>query len=98
MIDCYFIRELSDLKISFQVETFGKIEMNTYAGWYRQALALSHARSGDSAMLSGYMGKNDTFDNAIADFSFAYADQNVKDYTSLRNAIREGKLEADFKE
>jgi hypothetical protein len=94
----YFFRQLSDLKISIQVETFRKIEMITYAGWCGRALALSHARSGDAAILSGYVGKSDTFDNAIADFSFAYADQNVKDHTSLRNAIREGKLEVDFEE
>ena len=94
----YFFRQLRDIKISIRVETFGKIEMITYADWCGQALALSHARSGDSSILSGYMGKSDTFDNAIADFSFAYADQNVKDHASLRNAIRRGKLEADFEE
>jgi hypothetical protein len=30
-------------------------------------------------MLSSYMGKSDTFDRAIADFSMLYADQNEKD-------------------
>ena len=57
-------------------------------------LALSHARSGDPAMISGYLGKNDSFDKAIAAFSIAYADQNEKDHAMLKRAIRDGKVEA----
>jgi uncharacterized protein (DUF2252 family) len=92
----YFIRQLRDIKISLRVETFGKAEMLSYADWCGQALALSHARSGDAAMLSGYMGNSDTLDKAIAKFSFAYADQNEKDHASFLKAIKSGKLEAEF--
>ena len=92
----YFFRQLRDIKISIRVETFGKTEMIAYADWCGQALALSHARSGDAAILSGYMGKSDTFDKAIADFSFAYADQNEKDHAEIKNAIRTGRIEAEF--
>jgi len=73
------IRQLSDIKISMKAEIFGKSEMVSYADWCRQAMALFHSRSGDAAMLSGYMENSETFDNAIACFSFAYADQNEKD-------------------
>ncbi len=65
------------------METFGAPEMDLYASWCGRALALSHARSGSSAMLSGYMGKSDAFDRAIAAFSVAYADQNEKDHAAL---------------
>ena len=58
------------------------------------SLALSHARSGDAAMISGYLGKSDSFDKAIAAFSIAYADQNEKDHAVLKRAIRDGKVEA----
>ena len=34
----------------------------------REGAALSHARSGTSALLSGYMGKTDAFDKVIAEF------------------------------
>jgi hypothetical protein len=61
-------------------------------------LALSHARSGDAAMLSGYMGSNASFDNASAGFSVASADQNDKDYASLLRAIKNGELKARFEE
>jgi uncharacterized protein (DUF2252 family) len=94
----FFIRQLRDIKITIRVETFGKTEMIAYADWCGQAMALSHARSGDAAMLSGYMGTSDTFDKAIAGFSIAYADQNEKDYDALMRSIREGKIEAEFEE
>jgi hypothetical protein len=94
----FFFRQLRDVKISLKVETFGKSEMMSYADWCGQALALSHARSGDAAMISGYMGNSNTFDNAIAEFSFAYAEQNEKDFDSFKQAIKSGKIEAEFEE
>ena len=92
----YFFRQLRDIKISIKVETFGKSEMLSFADWCGQALALSHARSGDSAMLSGYMGSSDTFDQAIAAFSIAYADQNEKDQAAFKKAIKSGRIEAEY--
>ena len=75
------------MKLSAMVEIFGQHDMAIYAGWCGKALALSHARSGNSAMLSGYMGKSDVFDKAIASFSMAYADQNEKDHAALARAV-----------
>ena len=69
-----------------------------YAGWCGEALALSHARSGDAAMLSGYMGNNDIFDIAISRFALEYANQNEKDYAVFKKAIVSGKLEASYEE
>ena len=94
----YFFRQLRDIKISMKVETFGKAEMTGFADWCGKALALSHARSGDAAMLSGYMGRSDTFDQAIAEFSFAYAIQNEKDHASFKKAIKSGRIEAEIEE
>jgi uncharacterized protein (DUF2252 family) len=94
----FFIRQLRDIKISVRVETFGQTEMDLYATWCGRALALSHARAGCSATLSGYMGKSDTFDRAIAGFSVAYADQNEKDHAALDRAVGKGKVKAVFEE
>ena len=94
----FFVRQLRDMKLSLMVETFGQLEMNIFAGWCGKALALSHARSGNSAMLSGYMGKSDVFDRAIASFSLAYADQNEADHAALEGAVRSGKVPAVFEE
>jgi uncharacterized protein DUF2252 len=49
-------------------------------------------------MLSGYMGKSDIFDRAIADFAVAYADQSEKDHAALDRAVRKGKVKAVFEE
>jgi uncharacterized protein (DUF2252 family) len=92
----YFVRQLRDIKISIRVETFGAPEMHLYATWCGRALALSHARSGSSALLSGYMGKSDDFDRALASFSVAYADQSEKDHAALKRAIRSGQVKAQF--
>jgi uncharacterized protein (DUF2252 family) len=90
----YYVRQLRDVKIKFAVETFGTAEMTLFSQWCGYSLALSHARSGDAAVISGYLGKSDTFDKAIAAFSIAYADQNEKDHAALKRAIRDGKVEA----
>ena len=94
----FYIRQLRDIKIKFAVETFGKAMMLLDAKWCGHTLALSHARSGDPALISGYLGKSDAFDEAIEAFSVAYADQNDKDYAALKRAISSGKLEAVIEE
>jgi uncharacterized protein (DUF2252 family) len=94
----YFFRQLRDTKISPRVEILGPSELSQYGAWCGRALALSHARSGSSAMLSGYLGKSDAFDQAIAEFSVDYADQNEKDHAALERAIRTRKVKAVFEE
>jgi len=94
----FFIRQLRDIKISIRVETFGRMEMGLYAGWCGRALALSHARAGHPAILGGYMGKSDTFDQAIASFAMAYAEQNERDHAALARAVKQGKVKAVLEE
>jgi uncharacterized protein (DUF2252 family) len=90
----FYVRQLRDVKIKFAVETFGKAMMTVFAECCGSSLALSHARSGDAAMISGYLGKSDSFDTAITAFSIAYADQNERDHAALKRAIRAGKVKA----
>jgi len=90
----FFVRQLKDIKISIRVETFRSAEMDLYATWCGRALALSHARSGSAVVLSGYMGRSDLFDQALASFAVAYADQNEKDHGAIVRAVREGTIEA----
>jgi hypothetical protein len=60
-------------------------------GW---TLARAHAKSGDAATISGYLGKSDAFDRALGKFALAYADQIQKDHATLVNAIRSGRVTA----
>jgi hypothetical protein len=88
----YYIRQLRDAKVKPVLEIMKPQTMNDYAkacGW---ALARAHARTSDPSLLSGYMGKNDEFADAIVKFSILYADQNEADYNKMLQAIKEGKL------
>lgn len=90
----FYIRQLRDMKLKPLVELFTPEVMNHYAELCGWVLASAHARSGDAAKIAGYLGKKEDFDEAIADFSESYADQNELDYKALVQAIREGRLEA----
>src|SRR5262249_7321542 len=72
----YYIRQLRDVKVKMLVEIFSTNVMLLYAKMCGWALALAHARSGEPAKISGYLGTSDKFDSALADFSIAYADQS----------------------
>jgi hypothetical protein len=89
----YYIRQLRDLKVKLLVETFHPDAMIIYAKMCGWALALAHARSGQPAEISGYIGKSERFDEAITDFAIAYADQSERDYEVLKKAVRKGKLQ-----
>ncbi len=89
----YYIRQLKDMKVKPLVEVFTPSVMLEYAGLCGWTLAHAHARSGESAKISGYLGKGDKFDEAIAEFSVAYADQSEQDHAVLVEAVRAGKLE-----
>ena len=90
----FFLRQLSDAKIKPVVEIMKEANLKGYARLCGMALARAHARSGDAAVLTGYMGKSTAFEDALADFSAAYADQNERDHAALMNAIRSGRVEA----
>jgi len=89
----FYIRQLRDMKTKILVELFGLTDMLQYAEMCGFTLARAHARSGDSAVISGYLGQSDTFDKAIAAFSVAYADQSEKDHAILMKAVRRGDLD-----
>ncbi|MEL7206630.1 MAG: DUF2252 domain-containing protein [Actinomycetota bacterium] len=91
-VDFYF-RQLWDGKGSFDVEDMGAKRLRRYARSCGAALALAHARSGDAAMIDGYVGDDATFDEALADFAEAYADRNEADYARLTAAIDGGDIE-----
>ena len=42
--------------------------------------------------MASYLGGVDNFDQAIAEFSEAYADQNERDYDALVQAEKDGRI------
>jgi hypothetical protein len=57
-------------------------------------LAHAHARSTDSIAIAGYLGSGDTFDRAVTQFAFIYADQNDRDYAAFVAAIDSSRIDA----
>jgi uncharacterized protein (DUF2252 family) len=90
----FYIRQLKDMKVKPMVEVFKKNTMAEYAKLCGLVLARAHARSGQPALISGYLGRSDKFDQAIADFSIAYADQSELDHALLLSAVRKSRLHA----
>jgi uncharacterized protein (DUF2252 family) len=90
----FYVRQLRDMKTSVDIEKLSTAELIGYAALCGWALARSHARSGDPSKISGYLGRSETFDRAIADFAIAYADQTELDHQALLNAITSGRIQA----
>jgi uncharacterized protein (DUF2252 family) len=87
-------RQLRDMKGSAVVEAMVPLGMEFYAGLCGWTLARAHARSGDAVAIAAYLGKRSAFDEALADFSLRYADQNERDYEAFVKAVRSGRLTA----
>ena len=95
----FYVRQLRDMKMSARIEKGASAtQAMLYAELCGRTLAHSHAKSGDAALISGYLGKSDTFDQAIGDFALTYADQNEKDHAVLVEAVKAGEIEALIEE
>jgi uncharacterized protein (DUF2252 family) len=90
----YYWRQLRDMKASADVETMTPVGLRIYATMCGWTLARAHARSGDPVAIAAYLGKRDTFEQSITDFSERYADQNELDYQVFADAVRTGRLQA----
>jgi uncharacterized protein (DUF2252 family) len=88
----FYVRQLWDGKGSAEIEAMSPEAMSGYARLCGWSLARAHARTGDRFAIAAYLGKGDAFDQAIADFSEAYADQNESDFEALLDAERSGEL------
>jgi uncharacterized protein (DUF2252 family) len=90
----FYVRQLRDWKGSADIDAMVPEAMRIYAQMCGWTLARAHARSGDPIAIAAYLGKKPVFDEAIAAFAVAYADQNERDYAVLRDAVAAGRLDA----
>ena len=91
----FYVRQLWDWKASADLSTLSESGLHAYTracGW---SLARAHARSGDRLAIAAYLGAGSTFDQAIARFSAAYADQNERDHQRLAEAVAAGEVPAE---
>jgi uncharacterized protein (DUF2252 family) len=90
----FYVRQLRDMKGSYEFDpaTTSTKGMEIYCRLCGWGLALAHAKSGDAAMIAGYLGKTDEIDDALTKFAFAYSQQNDRDYDELKKAAREKRI------
>ncbi len=90
----FYVRRLKERHLAMLGEELEEEALRFYAQLCGATLARAHARSGDAAMISGYLGATENFDAAIATFAVAYADQTDRDYKVFLAAIKAGKIAA----
>ncbi len=88
----FYVRQLRDHKARAHLEGMDARDFHAYARCCARALARAHAKAGDAAMISGYLGKSGEFDDALAAFAQRYADQAEADHAVLARAVREGRV------
>ena len=82
----FYVRTLKNHRLGSISEISEGEALSDYARLCGRTLARAHARSGDPAAISGYSGKSEVLDDAIASFAMAYADQTILDHTALVKA------------
>jgi uncharacterized protein (DUF2252 family) len=90
----FYVRQLRDMKGGLELERDKMVLANfpqytQLCGW---ALALAHAKSGDAAMLTGYMGNSGELDEAMVRFAFEYDKQTESDFKALTAAAKKGRI------
>lgn len=94
----FYVRQLNDMKFTLDSGAFSAEDFVDYAQVCAWELARAHAKAGDAAMISGYLGNGDAFDKAIAKFAVAYADRTESDHGVFVAAVKSGKIKATAKE
>ena len=90
----FYVRQLRDAKIKPVLDDLPARNFLRYARTCGEVLARAHARSADAVVMSAYLGKSNTFDQAIGQFAMAYAKQTEADHAALLAAIKAGRLPA----
>lgn len=91
----FYVRQLWDGKASAKIELMDAGLLGAYGRLCGATLARGHARAGNRIAIAGYLGRSTTFDEAMARFAAAYADQSERDYEEFAEAVASGRLEAE---
>jgi hypothetical protein len=90
----FYVRQFRDMKIIPDSERLAPV-LADFATACGAVLAKAHARTGDAAAISAYLGKGHTFEDAMAGFAVRYADRTEVDHAELLGAIADGTVAAD---
>lgn len=94
----YYVRQLWDQKAVADLETVTPTGLEALGRLCGAALARAHARSGDAALIDGYLGNGKPFVDALGTFAERYADQTEDDHARFVQAVADGQVEAALEE
>jgi uncharacterized protein (DUF2252 family) len=89
----FYVRRLKDQRLA-DVGARLEAALPFYASLCGRTLSRAHARAGDAAAISAYVGEGTEFDEAIAEFAIAYADQTDRDWQAFVDAIKADRISA----
>jgi uncharacterized protein (DUF2252 family) len=92
----FYFRQFRDMKGSIETRGLRRSEYEAYVSQCAGNLARAHSQSPGAAAIAGYLGNSGRFDEAIAVWSVAYADQTERDFAALERAVRAGRVPAEF--
>ena len=79
----FYVRQFRDMKESIDLTQLDWGQLQTYANTCAWTLAIAHCQSPTAAMIRGYIGGGKQFDEQLAAFASAYAQQVQTDYESF---------------
>jgi uncharacterized protein (DUF2252 family) len=90
----FYVRQMWDGKASIDITNLSPTGLARYADVCALTLARAHARTGFRISIAAYLGDDDEFDTAVADFAHAYADVTESDHALLVDEIEAGRIQA----
>ena len=88
----FVVRQLADHQASIDPRDLGRASLVEYARVCGETFAKGHAKSGDPAILAGYVGNGDNVDRAIGELALRAGDQVTADWEVLVKAIERGEF------
>ena len=89
----YYIRQFHDMKGTVETEGMSASTFGEYVSACAVLLARAHSQSANASILRGYVGTANTAHDAIAEWSYTYADKSLDDFHQLRAAAKAGDIE-----
>ena len=79
----YYVRQFRDMKGSLEISRMDHAQFTEYVMACARLLARAHGQSPLVDWVAGYLGGSAEFDEAVVDWSFAYAEQVAADYAAF---------------
>jgi uncharacterized protein (DUF2252 family) len=89
----YYVRQYRDNKCPIDIEGMSASTFREYVIACAGLLALAHSQAAHASTLRRYVGTSNTVHDAVAEWSYAYADKSLDDFHQLHAAAAAGDIE-----